>query len=108
MKRFIITPLAEQDLEAIGNYIAKDNPRRALSFIGELRSQCGKISKAPKAYRPREELGKGIRSCSHGKYVIFYTEDEGVVRIVRVLHSAMDIEARFDDEDDSAAPTKSK
>jgi plasmid stabilization system protein ParE len=27
------TPLAKADLEAIGDYIARDNPRRALTFI---------------------------------------------------------------------------
>jgi toxin ParE1/3/4 len=77
--RFVVTPLAEQDLEAIGNYIAKDNPRRALSFVGELRSQCAKITKSPQAYRSRAELGEGVRSCSHGNYVIFFVVEESVV-----------------------------
>ena len=27
----------------IGDYIAKDSPRRALSFVTELRAQCAKI-----------------------------------------------------------------
>lgn len=36
--RFHLAPLAEQDLEAIGDYIARDNPRRALSFVHELRT----------------------------------------------------------------------
>lgn len=31
-----ISPLAEKDLELIGDWIAKDNPIRALSFIEEL------------------------------------------------------------------------
>lgn len=31
--RLTRTPLAEQDLEAIGDYIAADNPTRAVSFI---------------------------------------------------------------------------
>ena len=37
--RLVITPLAEQDIESIGDYIARDNPRRALSFIRELRTR---------------------------------------------------------------------
>jgi toxin ParE1/3/4 len=36
--RVVISPLAERDLEAIGDYIAEDNPARALSFVAELRA----------------------------------------------------------------------
>ncbi len=71
--RVAISPLAERDLEAIGDYIAADNPRRALSFVAELRTQCGKIAKAPQAFRARPELGEGIHSCAHDNYVIFFT-----------------------------------
>ena len=93
--RLVFLPQAETDLEAIGDYIARDNPRRAMSFVRELREQCRKITEAPKAYRPRPELGKGLRSCAYGNYVVFFFEEPGLVRIVRVLHGAMDIEAQF-------------
>ena len=93
--RLVFLPQAETDLEAIGDYIARDNPRRAMSFVRELREQCRKTTEAPKAYRPRPELGKGLRSCAYGNYVVFFFEEPGLVRIVRVLHGAMDIEAQF-------------
>ena len=38
-----LSPLAEYDLESIGDYIAKNNPRRALSFVKELRAQCDRL-----------------------------------------------------------------
>ena len=95
--RVEISPLAERDLEAIGDYIADDNPSRALSFVAELRALCVKIAKAPQAYRARPELGEGIRSCAHGNYVIFFTATKARLRIVRVLHGAMDITAQFRD-----------
>ena len=95
--RFILTPLAERDLEAIGDYIAKDSPRRALSFVTELRAQRAKISTSPQAYRRRPELGEKVRSCAYGNYVIFLMEDGSVLRIIRVLHGAMDIESRFNE-----------
>jgi toxin ParE1/3/4 len=63
--RVTLSRLAERDLEAIGDYIAADNPPRAQSFIAELRTQCAAIAKAPLAYRARPELGEGIRSCAH-------------------------------------------
>ena len=95
MTRFPISSLAEQDIEAIGDYIAQDNPHRALTFITELRSQCAKISFSPKACRTRPELGENIRSCAYGNYVIFFQGDSKELCIVRVLHGAMDIETKF-------------
>ncbi|HNE26656.1 MAG TPA: type II toxin-antitoxin system RelE/ParE family toxin [Pseudomonadales bacterium] len=45
--RLVFTPLAEQDLEAIADYIAIDSPLRALSFVQELRTQCKRIAPQP-------------------------------------------------------------
>ena len=90
-----ISPFAERDLEAIGDYIAEDAPARARAFVAELRAQCSKISTAPLIYRARPELGDGIRSCAHGNYVIFFTATKIHLNIVRVLHGAMDIPAQF-------------
>lgn len=95
MARYVISPLAEQDMEAIGDYIAQDNPQRALTFIAELRSQCAKIAALPKACRSRPELGEDIRSFAYGNYVIFIQDSQKKLCIVRVLHGAMDIENRF-------------
>ena len=66
-----LSPLAEADLEAIGNYIAANSPANALRFVQDLRAQCKKITKAPTAYVARPELGEGLRSCAFGRYVIF-------------------------------------
>jgi toxin ParE1/3/4 len=96
--RVSISPLAERDLEAIGDYIAQDFPVRAARFVAELRQQCDTIGRAPQAYRLRPELGEGVRSCAHGNYVIFYVATKSRVTVVRVLHGAMDIPARFPPE----------
>ena len=93
--RVTLSPLAERDLESIGDYVAEDNPRRALSFIAELRAQCDTIAKAPQAYRARPDLAEGLRSCAHGNYVIFFIATKARLTIVRVLHGAMDIPARL-------------
>lgn len=98
MKSLVFTPRAERDLEAIGDYIAKDSPRRALSFVRELRAQCVKITNAPQGYRTRSELGEGIRFSAYGNYLIYFViADEAIVRIVRILHGAMDTTVRFND-----------
>ncbi|MDM0022752.1 type II toxin-antitoxin system RelE/ParE family toxin [Variovorax saccharolyticus] len=95
MSHIVFTRLAQADLEAIGDYIALDNPRRALSFIEELGDHCKKIASSPQAYRPRQELAEGLRSCAHGRYVIYFQSHDDVLLIVRILHGAQDIQAQF-------------
>ena len=92
----VFSPLAEFDLEEIGDYIARDNPSRALSFIREIREQCAKITAMPQASPLRHELGEGIRMAAFGLYLIFYTVDAESIRIERVLHGARNIPALFD------------
>lgn len=54
--RLVIKPLAEQDLEVISDYIARDNPAQAVAFVGELREKCRRIADNPLGYRERPEL----------------------------------------------------
>ncbi|OYT90769.1 MAG: hypothetical protein CFE43_16500 [Burkholderiales bacterium PBB3] len=91
--RLELSPLAEKDIEAIGDYIARDSPGNALRFIEALQGQCQKIAIAPAAYVARPELGEGLRSCAYGRYVIFFRHTAELVRVERVLHSALDIRA---------------
>lgn len=93
--KLTVSPLAERDIEAIGDYIAQDNPVRALSFIEELYRQCCLISESPWIYRERPELGLSIRSCTYGRYLILYGTTDTEVRIERVLHGARDIDKQF-------------
>ncbi|WP_333706763.1 type II toxin-antitoxin system RelE/ParE family toxin [Ottowia beijingensis] len=93
--RLGFTPLAEQDLVSIADYIATDNPRRAASFVRELRQQCERIKRNPTGYRLRPELGEGIRSCAHGRYMVFFIASASEIVVVRILHGARDLPAQF-------------
>lgn len=94
--RLLITPLAAQDLEEIGDYIAQNNPKRAISFVNELRTQCEKLCLNPLGYRRRPELSDNLRSCAHSNYVIFFESSQEQVNIIRVLHGARDISQALD------------
>ena len=94
-----VSPLAERDLEGIGDYIARDSAKIALNFIIALRETFGKIAANPLACRERPELGKEVRSCAHGNYVIFFKATARQIVIARVLHGAMDLPAQFAGDD---------
>jgi toxin ParE1/3/4 len=83
--------VAERDLEEISDYIARDNPERALSFVKEIREQCSKITTYPEAAPLRLELGERIRLVPFGRYLIFYTVQADHVRIERIIHGARNI-----------------
>ncbi|GGP00086.1 type II toxin-antitoxin system RelE/ParE family toxin [Stakelama pacifica] len=85
------TDEAEHDLETIGDYIARDNPGRALSFVRELRGKCLGLADMPKRFPlvPRYEAA-GVRRRGHGDYLIFYRVEPDKVVIVHILHGAQD------------------
>ncbi len=92
MSPYRLRPKAVEDLEAIGDFIAADNPARAVSFVDELISVCARIAERPNAYARREDLASGLRQAVRGRYLILFTaEDDGVV-IERVLHGARRLE----------------
>jgi len=85
------TAEAEFDLEAIGDFIARDNPGRALSFLRELREKCLGLSDMPARFPlvPRYEAA-GVRRRVYGDYLIFYRVEPVKVIILHVLHGARD------------------
>lgn len=75
----------ESDLEAIADYIAQDNPTRALSFIRQIRDQLRLIGQNPLLYQLRPDIGKDARVAVFGRYVILFRILEETVRIERVV-----------------------
>lgn len=92
--RLVFSKEAESDLEAIGDYIGVDNPRRALTFIRDLRAAALRLADIPRAFPvlPRYER-HGIRRCPHRNYLIFYRIEDNRVLILHILHGARDYEA---------------
>lgn len=86
-----ISPLATADLREIGDYIARDNPMRAESFVDELLEQCHKLTTMPLGSTARDDLAPGLRSCPYQRYMIFFTVTDTAVRIERIVHGSRDI-----------------
>lgn len=95
-----LTDKAIYELERIGDYIAQDSPRRALTFVRELREKCLGMADIPLAFPlvPHYEA-HGVRRRVHGNYLIFYRVEADRVVVLHVLHGAMDYAAiLFQDE----------
>lgn len=92
--KLVITDEARANLVQIADRIARDNPRRAISFLNEIEAHCRQISKTPFAYPALSgrEAG-GIRRTVHGNYLIFYRVEPRRVAVIHILHGARDYEA---------------
>ena len=95
MARLGISKSAKQDLGDIYLYIARDSEEAARHVLSKLYESFQAIAVQPGMGRTRDELKAGIRSHSTGKYITYYQEVHGTVRILRVLHGARDVEKIF-------------
>lgn len=81
----------EGDLDAIADYIAQDNPMRALSFLAEIRAKLHAVGNHPLLYQLRPEIGEDARMALAGRYVILFRIVDEVVRIERVVYGGRDL-----------------
>ncbi len=94
------SPRAKSDLVEIWNYIAEDSEARADAFIDRIDRKLKALAQHPGMGRLRDELAENMRSFPVGRYVIFYRPLSNGIAVVRVLHSARDLNAEFFAEED--------
>ena len=97
MRALRLSPRAASDLQEIGDYIARDNPARAASFVDELHDACRRIVDSPEAYPLRTDIAPGVRTAIFGYYLILFRISAEEVRVERVLHGARDLPRAFKD-----------
>ncbi len=91
--KVVLSGHARQDLFAIGDFIAEDNPSRAQSFVMELRAACLDLGEAP--FRFAQLAGfeeRGYRRRVFGNYLIIYRVTEAAIIVLRVVSAALDVE----------------
>lgn len=88
-----ISDLAEADVEAVGIFIARDNPARAARFVQELLGACHGLGEWPEASPlvPGSEAF-GYRRRIYKSYMIVYRVGTDRIKVSRVFHSARDFE----------------
>ena len=81
------TRTALANLDAIAAYIARDNPVRAGSFMGEIKDKTRLLAQFPAIGRPGRVPGTR-ELVVHENYVVPYRVKDRVVQIIRVHHVA--------------------
>ena len=96
MPYILIRPRAKADLADIWGYIAEDSEARADAFVESIDMKLQTLAENPSIGKGREALGEGIRSFPVGRYIIFYRPLLDGIDVIRVLHSARDLDAVFE------------
>jgi toxin ParE1/3/4 len=79
---------ARNDREAIFDYIAADNPRAAIVVDERIQAQVETLREFPSIGREGRIEGTRELVISRTPYVAAYALIGGVIRVLRVLHSA--------------------
>ena len=92
MSQVVYSPEADDDLESIVDYIARDKPQAARDWLAKLRTTCETIATQPGVGEERKGFGiPGCKSFSIGQYVVFFRPIENGIEVSRVIHGSRDL-----------------
>ena len=92
-----LSGFVEGDLDDIAAFIAEDNPRRAVTFIQEIRAKFRDIQRQPLLYQLRPDIGPEARLDTVGRYAILFRLVDGKkVRIERVVFGGRHLPGLYD------------
>ena len=101
MPEFILAPVVEDELWAIWQFIAQDNPDAATHVIEAAYETFAKLAANPELGRLRnfqntQLLGtRSFRISGFETYLIFYRTIEKGIQVLHVYHGARDLESLF-------------
>jgi len=83
--------VAEDDLREIINYIALDDPAVATTLLDKIENSLSGLISFPLSGKvPTEEAlaGMGYRFLTVSNYLVFYSVEEQIVWVHRIIHGA--------------------
>ena len=102
MLKLLYRHAALADLDAIYAYIEPENPRRAASFVQDIRGRCRPLCTHPELGPARDHLSPGIRILPMlGRIIVAYRIMPSAILITRVFSGGQDYEALLRHDDDA-------
>lgn len=91
MKRYVLTRLAESDLQGIKDFIAKDSTTAARRIVQELRAIFADVGESPDVGHHHEFLDPSVKVRNLYRYLVVYKPETRPVQILRVVGGNMDL-----------------
>jgi plasmid stabilization system protein ParE len=94
--KVIVREQAEDDIDKIFQWIAKDNPRAAAAMISRIRDRINGLELDSLAHMGRFGFVEGTLELVESPYLIIYRVDDArrEVNVLAILHGARDREGR--------------
>lgn len=93
MQPYRLTPEADDDLDQIWEYIARDNVAAADRTDQRLHDEMHKLAEMPGLGHRRPDIDQRFRVWKVYSYLVIYLPDATPLEIVRVIHGARDLPA---------------
>ena len=95
--RIKYTEQAREDLDEIAGYISQDSIQRAIDYLYKLKNKIKLLTISP--YMGLECKTKGLKQDCRimviEKYLIFYTFDDDLIQIKRILHHSVNYKGKI-------------
>lgn len=97
MKRYIISPSATRDLNAIADYFLEHNIEAGENLLREFDRKCKKLMQFPNMGRSYAHLKPDLRGLPLDGYIVLYRVKGDAVEVLRVVNGRQDLESLFSD-----------
>ena len=92
MRRYLLSPRAQADLEGIWDYSAERwGVDQAETYTRQIQTMVERLAADPRRGRACDDIREGYRKIAVGSHVIFFRARPDATEIVRILHRGMDV-----------------
>jgi toxin ParE1/3/4 len=96
MRELLLSPRARSDLDGIWDYTAQIwGLEKAEAYLREINQAFELLRHSPHIAAPYDHIRLGLRRFPSGSHAIFLRSTRDSLKIVRVLHAKMDINAHL-------------
>lgn len=95
MRRLIRSAQSDEDLIAIWNYIAADNPAAATGLLKRIDQRILTLTAAPFVGERQPQFGETTLRIIVGNYLVFYDVLPDAVHVLREFHAARKLDELF-------------
>jgi toxin ParE1/3/4 len=93
---YLLSPLAQRDLEGIWDYSAKTwGIKQAQLYIRQIEACLIELNSSPHRARECDDIRVGYRKYPIGEHMLFLKIISEDIHIIRILHSRMDFNRHF-------------
>lgn len=92
MKPYKLMPAAEEDLESLVEYVARDGPQNAIKVLNKFEAAARKLAEMPGLGNARPDVtDRPLRFWAVYSWLIVYRPGRNPLEIIRILHGSRDL-----------------